>query len=150
MVFTTQIFLFVFMPICLLCFIVTDCLYKLKAIGSFLRRLRIKELIIIAFSLVFYAWSCFDDVVWLLGYAVIIFLLASLISYSKSKNNYLTVCTEEEQGGLTKGRFYLAAIPFALSVIAVVSILVCYNYSGFLGRLTEKFVGGGVKPICGK
>ena len=89
MVFTTQIFLFVFFPICMIFYYIADRLCRLKKIGRFLDRLRFKDLILIAFSLGFYMWSCFDNVFRLLLYVVVVYILALWIAHTKSRGYFI-------------------------------------------------------------
>ena len=97
MVFTTQIFLFFFFPICLFTYTIIDKLYRLKRISSFLLKIRAKELVIIFFSLGFYMWACFDNVFRFLIYILIVYLLGLWIENIKSKKFYINI---NQKGGV--------------------------------------------------
>ena len=60
MVFTTQIFIFLFFPLCLLAYLLADRVEKIGRFGAYLKKVRAKDMCLIAFSLVFYMRPCFD------------------------------------------------------------------------------------------
>ena len=81
MIFTTPIFLFLFFPISIFLYLL---IYRMERIDNlvYLRKFRISDCILIAFSLCFYGWACFDDIYKLCGYIFII-CTAKLILYTK-------------------------------------------------------------------
>ena len=83
--FTTQIFLFVFFPICLLPYIIIDRISAIKSISWIFEKLRVKDIIIIVFSLGFYMWSSVNDLFRLLLYILIVYLFGFLIQAIKTK-----------------------------------------------------------------
>ena len=56
MVFTTQIFIFAFFPLCVVAYLLADRVEKIGRFGVWLKKLRAKDVLLIAFSLVFYMW----------------------------------------------------------------------------------------------
>ena len=76
MVFTTQIFIFAFFPLCVVAYLLADRVEKIGRFGVWLKKLRAKDVLLIAFSLVFYMWACFDDVFKLILYILLVYILA--------------------------------------------------------------------------
>ena len=68
MSFPTQIFLFIFFPVCLLCYYIAVIMEKNRYVQWMTKKLRIKDIVLIVFSMGFYMWACFDDVFWLIIY----------------------------------------------------------------------------------
>ena len=147
MVFTTQIFTFVFLPLSVIIYLLADRLSCIKALNGLFARLRVKDFILILFSLGFYAWACFDNVFRLLAYIVIVYLLALLISYAKGKGKYVLLRSAAPDGTETAKKFYLSVIPFALAVASVVFVLVYYNYSGFISDCWNKLFGANTHAV---
>jgi alginate O-acetyltransferase complex protein AlgI len=57
MVFTSQIFLFVFFPLSYLCYLAAIWSQSWGKFGKWLEKLRLPDLALVGFSLLFYAWS---------------------------------------------------------------------------------------------
>lgn len=74
MIFTTTLFLFMFLPASVILYFLA---YKLERINMFaaLRKCRISDGILIALSFGFYGWACFDNIHKLCGYIAIVYLL---------------------------------------------------------------------------
>ena len=133
MVFTTQIFLFVYFPICMICYYIADRLCRLKKIGRFLDRLRFKDLILIAFSLGFYMWSCFDNVFRLLLYVIVVYILALWIAHTKSRGYFIRQENNStDQSDREQRKLHLHVFPLIISVALVIFCLIYFNYTDFL------------------
>lgn len=131
--FTTQVFLFVFFPVCLLSYIIVDKISGLKILKGFLHKLRVRDILLIIFSLGFYMWTCFDNVFRLLFYISAVYLSALIIRYFKEKGYSVNLFRHsDDSGGIVKKQFYLCVIPFAAAVILITGVLVYCNYSNFL------------------
>lgn len=141
MVFTTQIFIFIFLPICVLAYLIVDRLSALNKISNVLNKIRLRDIILILFSLGFYAWACFDNVVRLCVYIITIYLLSMLIGYIKVRGQYVFINSDVD----TK-KFYLSKIPFVISLVFVIFFLVYYNYSAFLVEFWNKLLGDSLTP----
>ena len=118
--FTTQIFLFVFFLICLLPYIIIDRISAIKSISWIFEKLRVKDIIIIVFSLGFYMWSSFNDLFRLLLYIFIVYLFGFLIQAIKTKKVNL------------RKSISLGIIPLVIAVLFVIFNLVYFNYMTFL------------------
>ncbi len=136
MVFTTQLFTFVFLPISVFAYLLVDKISDIKWLDRILTKIRAKDIILILFSLVFYAWACFDNVYRLIIYIVLLYALAELISYFKNKNSYVLINSSS-----VTGKFYLSKIPFVISVAIITFFLIYYNYSAFITELWNKLLG---------
>lgn len=139
MVFTSQIFLFVFFPLCMIFFLIADGLERIKGMNDWIRKLRLKDLILIGFSFGFYLWACFDDIFWLILFILTVYLFSVIISRSVVKKYYITLCSEEN--GTPEKRFYCSWIPLVLSLLLIVLCLVYYKYFSFLSGLGSSFIG---------
>lgn len=106
MLFTTQIFLFVFLPVCLAAYYLTLLLQRTR-LGSFLRRVRAADLVLVAAGCGFYLWACFDDLFRFLAYIAVVWLIGRGIERQKSAR-------------AAKG-FLIAGVGFALFVLVAFS-----------------------------
>lgn len=113
MIFTTQIFLFVFFPLNIFAYFVFSRLERSKYFGKVLARIRTTDVVLIIFGCVFYAWACFDNVIKLLLYVLIIYLLGLWISFSIRKGRYILIESKNTQNA-EKKIFRLCIIPFLL------------------------------------
>lgn len=140
MVFTTQLFLFVFFPICLLSYFIIDRISSIRKLNGLFEKLRAKDIILIVFSLGFYMWSCFDNVFRLLLYIVIVYLLGLWIKSVKAKGYSIAV----NQTADVSKRIFLCVIPLAVAVALVTFCLVYYNYSNFIIDCWNKVFGDNI------
>ena len=76
MVFTSQIFVFAFFPLCLAAYLFVYWLESRGKFGTCLVKMRIKDIILICFSLAFYMWACFDDMFKLVFYILVVYIFA--------------------------------------------------------------------------
>lgn len=128
--FTTQIFLFVYFPLCLLGFLAANWSERWGAFGKLVQKLRLKDLLLIGFSLLFYMWACFDDVIKLCLYIAVVWLAGCWIGRSRKKGLHIHIHGSEEGKKL-----YLAVFCLLLSLTAVIGLLVYYKYTGFLTQI---------------
>lgn len=119
MVFTTQVFLFVFFPVCMIAYYGLGKLESYERIGKFFRNIRSQDLALIALSLGFYMCAHIADVFRLIAYIGFIYLLARWIEAYKNKSIQIPTKTNV----------------FGISIVLVVFILVYYNYSGMLAQI---------------
>lgn len=140
MVFTTQVFLFVFFPACLLMYLIADRLSQVKATIWLCEKLRVKDIILIAFSLGFYMWSSFDNVFRLIFYIVVVYLLGLWIWSVKTKGYYLSIY----QAKTVQRNIFLCVFPLIISVFLVTFCLIYFNYSNFLIDCWNKLFGDNV------
>ena len=138
MVFTTQIFLFIFLPICLAVYFLSMAAEKIGfGIGAFLKRIRLRDLTLIALSLGFYAWSCFDDAFRLLKYITVVYLFALWIQTSQKKGLYVSVKKSSADGLETEHkRIYASVVPCVIASLLLVAYLAYYRYAG---KFTEEW-----------
>ena len=55
--FTTQIFVYIFMPFFFMAFFISDFLEKNNKLGIYIKKFRVKDLIIVVFSIGFYIYA---------------------------------------------------------------------------------------------
>lgn len=96
MSFTTQTFLFVFFPICIICYYITEALEKEKHIFLIIKKIRIKDIVLIIFSMGFYMWTCFDDVFRFMIYMICIYIAGKMIEKRRSGKFFLLYENSEE------------------------------------------------------
>ena len=106
MVFTTTFFLFIFLPISILSYLLAYRIEKLSCLGIF-RKCRLSDCILIALSLGFYGWACFDNIYKLCCYILIIYFLA-LLRGGGTQVQYMlfadTVSDENQHGTIRLGK----------------------------------------------
>ena len=112
MVFADLFFIYFFLPLCLICYFLT-------------RKTQIRNCVLIAFSLVFYAWG---EPVW----------VCMLIGYSLL--NYLTGLIIEKFRGKPGSK---AALAFSLMVD--IGVLGVFKYSGFIAENINALLGTAIK-----
>lgn len=133
MIFTTQLFLFAFFPICLTLYVIVEAMCQFKTLGKYLEKYRIKDLIIIIFSLTFYMWAGVTNGFKLILYIIGIYVLSRCVSYCKSKKLYINI--EQEKSTDKQKKFYISIIPFTFSICLVLFYLVYYKYSGIIAYI---------------
>lgn len=108
MVFADLFFLYVFLPLCLIAYFVT-------------KKMKVRNIVLVVFSLVFYAW----------GEPLYIFLLL----FSVAVNYFFGLGLEryKEQG--------MAKLLVALSLVFNIGLLVIFKYSGFIVENINFFTG---------
>lgn len=134
MAFSQLIFLFVFFPFFIGGYMLCNYLTTIKFnLVNIVKECRILDLFLIFFSLIFYAWACFNDVFTILLYFFIVYFFGILI-YSAKKINLKIGFTaqfgEEKQSKLNKS-YQLAVFLFAISLIVITAILFFYKYFNF-------------------
>lgn len=139
--FTTQIFLFVFFPVCVVAYTVADILDR-KGIAV-VRKLRVKDWILIGCSLVFYAWACFDNVFKLLIYILLVYGAGRLIRRTRRDGWFFKLYRDENTENTKK--IYIAATVLTAVLIGTVGVLVGYKYAKFLAEVWNLIAGTSVQ-----
>ncbi len=132
--FTKQIFLFVFFPGCML---LEALLCWAGHSASWVRKLRLREWTLIAVSLVFYGWACFDDIGRLVCYIFLVYLAGHWLQAWKDRGQYILI----HGPGETQKPLYFAQLGLILAVTAAVACLVHFKYSSFLTELGNSLLG---------
>lgn len=147
MLFTTQIFIFIFFPLCLAAYYIICGLGRLGGYKKIVDRLRPKDLVIVAFSLGFYMWACFDNVFRLVFYMLIVYMLALWIDAARRSGGFLTVNYDSDiAADKPAQKIYLSMLVLAVAVLLVAFCLVYYNYSDFLINCWNKLFGDSIAP----
>lgn len=77
--FTTQIFVFIFLPLSLAAYYGVLGLEKLGRFGQQLQKMHLRDWALIAAGLGFYGWACFDGIFRLLLYMLLVYILGQVI-----------------------------------------------------------------------
>lgn len=136
MSFTTQIFLFVFFPICLACYYSAEVLGKQKCIRLLEKKMRIKDTILVIFSFGFYMWVCFDDIFRFCIYIIGVYIAGRMIEKRRT-GNFLFVIENEEVGSSEEQQKCYKKVSWALpvlsvSIMSVVFYLIYFKYTYML------------------
>ena len=123
--FTTQIFTFLFLPLSALIYFPT---YFLSNKIKVLRKIRVTDLVLIALSLGFYAWACFDDIFRLGFYIVAVWLMGFILSKTRASGK----------------KTALVLMLVFCGVLAVVLFLA--KYLGFAADIVNFILGTSLKP----
>ena len=136
MVFTTATFFFMFMPIMIVLYFFSAFLSEKTA---FFRKIRIKDLVLLLISLVFYAWTCAENAIWLVIYIAVIYLFGFIVYKTRELKFTLPFDKKRNVFRISSGICFIA-------VILTLIVLIRYKYSDFLNlnfaRLGIKFRKG--------
>lgn len=133
MSFTTQIFLFIFFPVCLLCYYIAVIMERNRYVQWMTKKLRIKDIVLIVFSMGFYMWACFDDIFRLIIYIICIYAAGKTIERRRSGKVLLLI--EDNRNVVSDNRYKKIswALPWLfISVAGVVFCLVYLKYTYIL------------------
>lgn len=86
MIFTSEAFLYFFLPITLVFYFIMELLESRNIFHAFLTKIRLKDIIIIIFSLIFYSWNSFYGLLLLIFYVFTVYLLASILNNFNNKS----------------------------------------------------------------
>lgn len=137
MAFTTQIFIFLFFPICFCVFYLVEFLQRKGILRVFLQKIRAADLALIGISSAFYMWACFDDILWFYSYILIVYGLGTVIQKIRGTGFSFTAVQEQSP---EKRKFFSAALPvFALASFFVVYLLIHFKYTAMLAKLWDFF-----------
>ena len=139
MVFTTQLFTFAFLPIFLVAYY---AIYFLQQKLGFLQKIRAIDWLMIAFSLGFYSWACFDDVFVFLGYIALVYVMGLVIQHTRDRRTGLA---------LTDGEGVTSSLPIALIVTllfcaVITAILVHFKYLGLVADFWNFLLKDAITP----
>lgn len=143
MIFTTQLFLFVFFPSCIATYILVNAACRIKTLETYIRRYRIKDLVVIFFSLGFYMWSGVSNGVKLIIYILGIYIFSKYISACKYKKLFINI--EQDKDKNISKKFYIAIIPLAISLVLILFYLVYYKYSGIIAYIWNYVFSDNIK-----
>ena len=136
MVFTTAFFFFSFLPVSILCYFFIHRLERVCAL-AILRKLRLSDWILIVYSIVFYSWTCFNNISKLCCYIFIVYLLAFLIWIGKpSVKSLLIVGNNADWQCIDKNGQHMShagksRMLYILGLLLVLSALFYYKYFNF-------------------
>lgn len=130
MAFTTQTFIFIFFPICILLYYLCILLQSKGIFADILTKCRLNDLAIIGISSCFYLWSCFDDIFRFAIYILLIYLFGKVIESIHRKNYYfVTACNTTPE---IRKHISLALPVLFLSIVITIYILIHFKYTELL------------------
>lgn len=137
MSFTTQTFLFVFFPIAIICYCVIGVMEKEKHISRFIKKTRMKDIVLIIFSMGFYMWTCFDDLFRFMIYIICIYIAGKMIEKRRSGKFLLLI--ENCDKSISNQTKQYKKISFALPVlgVSIMSVVFCLVYFKYAYILTD-------------
>ncbi len=139
MIFTTQIFLFLFFPLSLTAFIFVNALTKMNnKVGKIFLKLRAREIIIVAVSFAFYAWTDIGNILDLFLYIVLVYALGKWIAYSEKRKQYIEIKEDSNEEQAVNKRFYLSRITCTVAIALLLCLLILYKYLGFIFSISNK------------
>ncbi len=140
--FTTQVFLFAFFPISVAVYFFCSCAEQRGWLFGYFRKLRIKDWLLFAVSLAFYAWTRVSGVKELLLYIVGVHILARLISWCRLKRVILPIFQDDEDGVRCLWKVAFSKIVLVVSALCVVFLLFRCKYWNFaFGKSLYAFLG---------
>lgn len=130
MAFTTQIFLFAFFPICIILFYITELMQNKGKLSRFLTKIRAKDLILIGFGCVFYAWACFSDIFRFLIYIAVVYIFGRIIQRKHDAGFGITLVHKDDPEN--KRTVSTALFVTLAAVILAVFTLIHFKYTSTL------------------
>lgn len=137
MLFTTQVFLFVFFPFSILGYSIIKGVCSIDGLRLLFKKLSLDKLFLIGCSVVFYMWSSFDNVFRLLFYIVVVYVIGLWIATVRGKGLYLNLY----QSPTLQKRVYLSLFPLGIGILLVTFPLIYFNYSNFLIQCWNSLFG---------
>ncbi len=145
MVFSTQFFLFVFFPLSLTCYLISHFLQNHGPLRHFLAKIRLSDLIVVLFSLEFYKWACFDDLIKLVTYILAVYMAGRMIQVSVARKRFIKIYQGSDETTPCK-KFPLSVIPFAVFIGLALLCLIHFKYTVFLSEITNALFRSGSEP----
>ena len=103
---------------------------------EFFRKFRIKDLVLLAFSFLFYSWAYSMDLVRIILYILVVYGLAKWIENSRRNNFFIRLESEDENDNDRKyKRIYTAIFPFVFAITILVFYLIYFKYSHFIEQI---------------
>ena len=133
MAFTTQTFIFVFFPICILLYYTCVLLQSKGILSELITKSRLSDMCLIGISACFYMWACFDDIIRFVIYIMIIYLLGRSIELVQKKDYFIIVeCKDKPEN---RRYISLAVLLLLLSVAIPVFILIHFKYTALIATV---------------
>ncbi len=132
MVFTSKVFIFLFIPLCAFLYYVLNQAEKWKITRNVVKRLRIKDCVFILLSILFYGWSGHIGLIELSVFVLAVYAAGWFISKRTQK-----VSGNEQSGKVSAARKNV----LLLSIGVIVAALVLFKYPYYLSKLCG-FVSG--------
>ena len=124
--FTTPIFIFVYFPTIISIYFIVDFLEKRRAFSSVFIKFRVKDVTLIALSMLFYMWACFDDVLKLIIYILGVWSAGCWIS--NNRNRYIQVYEQTEEENRVCRKISLSVFLLAFAILMILFCFIHFKY----------------------
>lgn len=130
--FTTEIFLFVFFPACFFLYFLIDRISAMRMIGKYCRLLRMKEIVLICFSIGFYMWASFEQLAQLLVYIPVVYGCGVCVERFGRGTDPSRVGTDDKYEHKKIEWRVGGALVLLFALVFIIGCLVYFNYLEFL------------------
>lgn len=132
--FTTQIFLFLFFPLCIVVYYLIHIISTKGPLAKILTKVRAPEVVLILISLFFYNWAGVGEAWKLVVYIAAVYGMGWAIQLRRErvKNTAQPKRQEQDEPKWWKRVDWISAAVIAASAAAVVFVLVYYKYADFI------------------
>lgn len=137
MAFTTQLFLFAFFPLSFAVCLLSQLLQTRTPLARLLERLRLADLALIGGGCLFYLWTCFDDVLRLLVYILVVWLLG--LGIHRCRKSGVGLMLERREPERVARSIPLASVVLAAGAVFLVWVLIHFKYTGMLAQVWNFF-----------
>ncbi len=142
MVFTSKTFLFLFMPLCAGLYYLLERMASCKRVQALCCRFRLKDWMLILFSLVFYWWAGRIGLLAILTFVILVYMGAYVISRLKSSGLSIPLQTDDGAGAYKQhAPLFIHSVVFVLAACFVVAALILFKYPAVLARIWNVFTG---------
>ncbi len=140
--FTTQVFLFVFFPFCLITYLFFILAERKRWFAGYVEKFRLKDWLLLAISLAFYGWTRISGIKELVLYIVAVYLMARLIELCKANKIIFPVFQEDGESCRCLWKVFAAKIALACGALGLLFILFWCKYWGVIAGKTPYAVLG--------
>lgn len=144
MAFTTQTFVFVFFPICILVYYLSLLMQTKGILSKVLTKYRVHDFVLIGISSCFYLWACYDDLYRFLLYILAIYLLGNVIEKIRKKDYW--IIAEHKHTSENKKYISLALPIFFFAITFVLLILIHFKYNVLVPKYGTIFLKMSLLP----
>lgn len=121
MIFTSQTFIFFFFPICLILYFLSEKLERFKIFAQ----TRIKDVILIVFSLVFFAWSGFIDALRLISLVCVVYCFGKILMRLRNEVDFVN---PHKDGRKLSEKTRIEKVVMITGVVFMLAYLVFFKY----------------------
>lgn len=140
MSFVSKSFLFIFMPLSICLYFLAYAAEHHGIFQKFFQRFRIKDVLLILLSMVFYAWAGILGMGITACLILLLYAAGRLVDRKRRSGRYFPVCRDSADGEEC-GRLYIYRIIFTLAAIVIVGSLVLFKHPQIIRRMLQLIFG---------